>query len=85
MIYTCYYCGHSGNDSTREGDHRYPLSSGGTTTVDSCLPCNRQKSSKTAYAYAKWLSENPDEMRPGVPYPDSDRRPFVRRTLGVRV
>lgn len=83
--YTCYYCGHSGNESTREDEHPYPISSGGSSTVDACRPCNRNKGAKTQYAYARWLLENPDEMVPGIPYPDSDRRPFVRRTLGVRV
>lgn len=85
MYYTCIYCGHSGNDATQEDEHPYPRASGGVSTVDSCRPCNRQKGVKTRYAYAKWLKEHPDQMSPGVPYPDSDRRPFVRRTLSVRV
>lgn len=82
MYYTCYYCGHSGNDVTREDEHPYPQASGGVSTVNSCRPCNRQKGAKTQYAFAIWLSENPDQMVPGVPYSDSNRRPFVRRMLG---
>lgn len=85
MYYTCFYCGHSGNEVTREVEHPYPQASGGTSTVYSCRPCNRQKGKKTQYAYAKWLLEYPEEMSPGVPYTDSNRRPFVRRTLGVAV
>jgi len=82
--YTCLYCGHSGNDSTRHDEHPYPQRSGGTTIVDACRECNWQKGGKTQYAYAKWLLENPDEMQPGVPYPDSNRRPFVRRMMNSR-
>ena len=85
MFYRCYYCGHSGNDVTREDEHPYPKASGGVSTVDSCRPCNRQKGAKTQYAYAKWLLEHPEEMCLGVPYSDSNRRPFVHRALGVRV
>ncbi|MCK4368861.1 MAG: hypothetical protein KAV68_04255 [Dehalococcoidales bacterium] len=85
MFYTCHYCGHLGTEATREDEHLYPASSGGTSTVSSCRPCNRQKGAKTQYAYAQWLLEHPEEMRPGVPYADSDRRPFVHRTLGVHV
>lgn len=84
-FYTCYYCGHMGNDVTQEDEHPYPVASGGTSTVNACRPCNRQKGAKTQYAYAKWLVEHLNEIRPGVPYSDSDRRPFVRRMLGVRV
>lgn len=84
-FYTCYYCGHRGNDVTKEIEHPYPVASGGVSTVYACRPCNRQKGAKTKYAFANWLLENPDQMRPGVPYPDSNRRPFVRRILGVRV
>lgn len=85
MYYTCIYCGHFGNDATQEDEHPYPRARGGVSIVDSCRSCNRQKGMKTQYAYAKWLQEHPDQMLPGVPYPDSNRRPFVRRTLGVRV
>jgi len=84
-FYTCYYCGHMGNDVTQEDEHPYPVASGGTSTVNACRPCNRQKGAKTQYAYAKWLVEHPNEIRPGVPYSDSTRRPFARRMLGVRV
>ena len=82
--YTCPYCGHSGNDNTRERDHPYPKKSGGSHRVDSCWTCNRQKGAKTPYAFAKWLSEHPEEMQPGIPFPDSNRRPFVRRELSRR-
>ena len=85
LYYICYYCGHSGNDVTQEEEHPYPRSNGGVSTVDACRPCNRQKGAKTRVAYAKWLLEHPAQMFLGVPYSDSDRRPFVRRTLGVRV
>ncbi|MCK4361726.1 MAG: hypothetical protein KAW13_00420 [Dehalococcoidia bacterium] len=79
--YTCYYCGHFGNDVTRVNEHPYPQRSGGVTTVDACHLCNSQKGGKTAHQFARWLSEHPEQMRPGVPYPDSDRRRFVRRML----
>ena len=82
--YVCHYCGHSGNDNTLEGDHRYPFRSGGTHIVESCWVCNRQKGAKTAYAFAKWLSEHPEQMQPGVPFWDSNRRLFVRRELRSR-
>ena len=85
MYYTCYYCGHVGNDVTQHEEHPFPQWLGGVTTVDACRWCNFQKGGKTAYQYAKWLNENPEEMRLGVPYPDSNRRPFVRRTLGIRI
>lgn len=82
MYYTCYYCGHSGNDVTRHEDHPYPQRLGGKQTVDSCQPCNSQKGGKTQQQYAKWLLAHPDQMHPGVPYPDSNRRRFVRRIVG---
>ena len=85
MYYTCHYCGHSGNDVTRHDEHPYPQRLGGVRTVDACHACNSQKGGKTGQQYARWLVEHPDQMSPGVPYSDSNRRPFVRRTLGVRV
>lgn len=84
MYYTCVYCGHSGNTVTKTEEHPYPQRLGGTTTVNACQPCNSQKGGKTARQYAQWLADHPDQMRSGVPYPDSNRRPFVRRTLGIR-
>ena len=79
MLYTCYYCGHSGNDVTHHEEHRYPASRGGVRTVDACRYCNTQKGAKTAQEYARWLKQHPDQMRPGVPFADSNRGRFVRR------
>lgn len=81
MFYTCYYCGHSGNDVTHHEEHPYPQRLGGVRTVDACRYCNAQKGGMTAQQYARWLKQHPDQMRPGIPFPDSNRARFVRRIL----
>ena len=82
--YTCSYCGHSGYRSTHHDEHPLPKYTGHTRIVDSCDKCNLQKGIKSTLAFARWLRDNPDEMAPGWPYSDSNRRPFVRRTLAGR-
>lgn len=82
-FYTCFYCMHSGNKSTHHNEHFLPRSTGHTRTVDSCRECNWQKGKKSALAYAKWLRDHPDQLEPGTPHSDSDRRPFVRQMLGL--
>ena len=83
MYYTCRYCGHSGNYVTMHWDHSTPASQGGVRLVPACNTCNLQKGNKTPLQFARWLRDNPGEMRRGHPYQDSNRVPFVRRTLDL--
>ena len=53
---TCYWCGEL-LDSSRQLDHYYPLSTGGSHAVSNfvtaCQPCNRTKSNKNPSDFAR--------------------------------
>lgn len=80
-IYQCFICGHIGNARTRHEAHFVPVSSGGVRVGDACNKCNWQMGAKTRGQYARWLREHPEER---FPWPDGDRRPFMRRYLHAR-
>lgn len=54
----CYYCGEAISIWSAHGEHRTPVSRGGTTTssnvVAACSRCNQEKHSKTEAEYREW-------------------------------
>ena len=57
--YTCFYCGHFGNESSHHEDHAIPRSwgapGGPSRTVDACDQCNLAKGSKDPISFAAWV------------------------------
>lgn len=54
--YTCVYCSAIGGKL--EGDHKIPISKGGTNNLDNlvtaCRRCNRQKKDKSVEEFLAW-------------------------------
>lgn len=79
--YRCFVCGHGGDARTQHDAHLVPYSRGGVKVRDACRKCNLQMGAKTRGEYGRWLNERPGEW---FPWPDGDRRPFIRQYLRSR-